>query len=95
MQSCQQLASTMRPTHPLHAVVSAPRSPRAMKETLGSCRGASIAPHLSNGTVDPAGYRDIIIRYETMSLAQYICLPLPPISSDRQTDALIYHIMIG
>ena len=34
------------------------------------------------------------IQYDTISLAQYICPPLPPVTSDRQTHALIYHVMI-
>ena len=53
----QHLASALRPTHPSHAIVTAPHGPRSMKETPGHKCEAAVAPYLSNGVIDSAEYR--------------------------------------
>ena len=69
MLSSQHLASALRPTHPSHAVVTAPHGPRSMKETLGHKCEASVAPYLSNGVIDPAEYRSTITKIHTDSIS--------------------------
>ena len=53
-----------------HAVVTAPRGPRAIKETLGSRHGNWLTPYLMNGTVDPACYRDTLKKIHTNVIAK-------------------------
>ena len=69
MLSSQHLASALRPLHPSHVVVMAPCGSRAMKETLGSRRGDSVAPYFSNGTINAAAYRVILKRIQTDAIA--------------------------
>ena len=70
--SSQHLASALRPTHPSHAVVTAPHGPRNMKETLGHKCEASVAPYLSNGVIDPADYRLTLKKIHTDAIANSI-----------------------
>ena len=53
----QHLASALRPTHPSHAIATAPHGPCSMKETPGHKCEAAVAPYLSNGVIDSAEYR--------------------------------------
>ena len=72
MLSAQQLVSFLRPSHPSHAVVTAPPGPRRQKETLRSKHIAAVSPHLSNGTTDPSTYRATLKTVHTNSVASTI-----------------------
>ena len=53
----QFLLSTSRPSHPSHAVTSAPSGPRDMKKTLQSRYGDEISHFLTDGTCSEEEYR--------------------------------------
>ena len=57
--AAQFLASTLRPSHPLHSVVTSPAGPRDMKGTLMSVYSDDISPYLVNGIVPEPDYNNI------------------------------------
>ena len=72
MLSAQYLASALRPSHPSHAVVTAPSGPRSMKATLQSKHQATVAPYLRNGVIEPATYKQVIGKIHTSSVSASI-----------------------
>ena len=72
MLAQQNLVSFLRPSHPSHAVVTAPDEPRQMKHTLRTKHYASIAPRLSNGVTDPTTYRATLKSIHTEAVADSI-----------------------
>ena len=72
MLNRQFLVNMLRPSHPSHAVVMTPRGLHAMKETLVSRHGDSVAPYLSNGIVDPAAYGETLKKIHTDAIAASI-----------------------
>ena len=52
----QYLASTLRPDHPSHAIMTAPEGPRVIWKTLYTRCIQHVAPYLTNGVLDPANY---------------------------------------
>ena len=67
MLSAQFLASSLRTSHPSHAIVTAPSGPRAMKRTLFSSHISTVEPFLSDGVTDPATYNDALKAIHTQS----------------------------
>ena len=73
MLSTQHLASCLRPSHPLNAVVKAPSGPRSMKHTLKSKYLPDISSHLNNnGDIDPVNYSNVRSSVHTSSVAKSI-----------------------
>ena len=94
MLSSQFLVSALRPTHPSHAVVTAPSGPRAMKATLNSKHRSDISSHLTDGVTDPIQYQSILQSIHTSSVASTIAslgnnsildAPPPSISNTERT----------
>ena len=77
MLSSQYLASTLRPDHPSHAVVTAPGGPRDKKKTLYSRCIQHVAPYLTNGVLDPANYKKTIDAIHTSFVAAAIARQKP------------------
>lgn len=57
--AAQYLASALRPSHPLHSIVTSPAGPRDMKGTLLSAYRDDVDPYLVNGIVQPQDYNDV------------------------------------
>ena len=87
MLSALQLASFLRPSHPSHAIVTAPPGPRRQKETLQSKHIATVSPHLSNGSTDPSTYKATLKSIHTDSVAAAISnLDANPILGRKPPD---------
>ena len=69
MLNQQFLVNTLKPSYPLHAIVTVPYSPRKMKATLHSKYASSINQHLSNGS---AQYSSILKNIHTSAVATSI-----------------------
>ena len=72
MLNQQFLVNTLKSSHPLHSVVTAPYGPRKMKETLHSKYASSVDQHLSNGLTDPAQHSSILKSIHTSAVAASI-----------------------
>ena len=72
MLSAQFLASSLRPSHPSHAIVSGPSGPRSMKATLQSKHLGRVAPFLSNGVIEPATYKTVVGKIHTACVKESI-----------------------
>ena len=57
--SAQYLTSALRPTHPLHDLVTSPAGPRDMKNTLHSAFIDDVQAYLVDNVVPPHHYNDI------------------------------------
>ena len=57
--AAQFLASTLRPTHPLHSIITSPAGPRDMKGTLLSVFRDDVSPYLTNGVIPTPNYNDV------------------------------------
>ena len=60
MLATQYLASSLRPSHPSHQVVTAPRGPRDKKETLSSAFSNLIDQYLVDDTLPPGAYPETL-----------------------------------
>ena len=58
MLSSQLLARALVPSHPSHAVVTAPSGPRPMKETLAHKHFSTVEPFLTNGVLPASEYKE-------------------------------------
>ena len=95
MLSAQFLASTLRPSHPSNAIVTAPSGPRSMKQTLYTKHIDRVSPFLTDGATDPATYGALVKKLHTVcvdesikNLGSYRLLnesPPPKISSTEVT----------
>ena len=72
MLNQQFLVNTLKPSHPSHAIVTAPYGPRKMKATLHSKYASSINQHLSNSFTDPAQYSSTLKNIYTSAFATSI-----------------------
>ena len=70
--SSQYLARAMQPDHPSFGVVSLPPGPRQMKHTLASKCGPTVEPHLQDGVIPPAAYKETINRIHTETVGNAI-----------------------
>ena len=81
MLSAQFLASSLRPSYPLHAIVTAPSGLRLMKRTLQSSHFTSVEEYLQQDTLDPAKYPDTLKNIHTKFVRSSINLldvnPIP------------------
>ena len=68
MLCSQFLASSLCPSHPSNAVVTAPPGPRPMKHTLKSKYFSSVEPLLVNGSVDTANHRATLSQIHTQAV---------------------------
>ena len=65
MTATQFLASAMRPSHPSHPVVSAPKGPRNMKETLRSAFSCHLGQNIIDNALPPAAYPETLKQIHT------------------------------
>ena len=72
MLSAQYLASTLRPSHPSNAIVTAPSGPRSMKQTLYTKHIDRVSPFLTNGATDPATYKSLVNKLHTICVKESI-----------------------
>ena len=72
MLGAQYLASSLRPSHPSHAIVTAPNGNRDMKKTLYQKHITTVEPFLSNGVLDPLNYKAAISGIHTSAISASI-----------------------
>ena len=73
MLSSQALVSALRPSHPSHAVVTAPSGPRMMKKTLQSSQMPKVREYLNdNQTLNPSDYNKTLKEIHTASVKSAI-----------------------
>ena len=92
--TAQYLASSMRPSHPLHSVITSTPGPRDMKNTLRSAFIDDVRPFLVNDVIPPAQYTDaknkIHASYVTRAIgsrqnANIVNRPTPPVHKSDET----------
>ena len=103
MLAQQSLVSALRPDQPSHAVVTAPRGPRQMKQTLASKHNGAVASLLTNNVINPATYRDCFDQIHSRAVAESVRKhkhsrvldsPRPAVSPSESTIQLIFFFIV-